>query len=262
MNESLYDKLQSVAKLISNNFSTIDEPIDMKLQTAYFLRSKKVKEVHKDNKPELEQIADLYDPSLTNEQIEERLILLSDIDDPRAYRILEEFAQKSENRLHKWAVMAQQESKMLIEGSLLNERQIFVSTGLGGRGNLLRYFVGLVGHGVEEFEPYQQHIIQSEFETALRTNRSELEKAEFQGRYAALTMLIPLDVPFHDVLLRAVEECNQYGNFLEEDFLVTNVRMLSFDDMEEIVKNRQHESSGSGSEGFDSIFDDIDPSEE
>ena len=151
---------------------------------------------------------------------------------------------------------------MLIEGSLLNERQIFVSTGLGGRGNLLRYFVGLVGHGIEEFEPYQQHIIQSEFETALRTNRSELEKVEFQGRYAALTMLIPLDVPFHDVLLRAVEECNQYGNFLEEDFLVTNVRMLSFDDMEEIVKNRQRENGDGGSEGFDSIFDDIDTSEE
>ena len=69
-------------------------------------------------------------------------------------------------------------------------------------------------------------------------------------------MLIPLDVPFHEVLLRAVEECNQYGNFLEEDFLVTNVRMLSFDDMEEIVKSRQQ--SGDGNEGFESIFDDID----
>ena len=256
MNDSLYDKLQSVAKLISNNFSTIDEPIDMKLQTAYFLRSKKVKEVHKDNKPELEQIADLYDPSLTNEQIEERLILLSDIDDPRAYRILEEFVQKSENRLHKWALMAQQESKMLIEGSLLNERQIFVSTGLGGRGNLLRYFVGLIGRGIEEFVPYQQHVIQTEFESALSAHRSELERIDFQGRFAALTMLIPLDVPFHEVLLRAVEECNQYGNFLEEDFLVTNVRMLSFDDMEEIVKSRQQ--SGDGNEGFESIFDDID----
>jgi len=253
MDDKLYDKLQSVAKLISNNFSTIDEPIDMKLQTAYFLRSKKIKEAHQNEKPELEQISDLYDKSLDDEQLKERMILLSDIDDPRAYRILEEYAQNPDNRLHKWSLMAQQESKMLIEGNLLNERQIFVSTGLGGRGRQLRYFVGLIANNIAEFEPYQQHIIETEFESALKANRSDLEHIEFQGPYAALTLLIPLDVPFHNVLLNAVEECNQYGNFLKEDFLVTNVRMLSFDDMDEIVKNRQ--SDNTEDDGLDNIID-------
>lgn len=257
MDDNIYDKLQNVAKLFSNNFSTIDEPIDMKLQTAYFMRSKKVKEALKDAKPDIDQIADLYDPSLTDEQLMERMILLSDIDDPRAYRILEEYAQNRDNRLHQWSLMAQQESKMLIEGSLLNERQIFVSTGLGGRGHQLRYFVGLIANDIAEFEPYQQHIIQTEFDSALKANNSELEHIEFQGPYAALTLLIPLDVPFHKVLLSAVEECNQYGNFLKEDFLVTNVRMLTFADMDEIVKKRESDGDSDDEGGIGSIFDDI-----
>ena len=152
-------------------------------------------------------------------------------------------------------MMALQESKMLIEGNLLNERQVFVSTGLGGRGKLLRYFVALVGNNINEFAPYQQHVIQSEFETALKNNHSDIENIEFQGKYAAMTVLIPLDVPCHQTLLDAVEECNLYGNFLKTDFLITNVKTLTFEEIDDFVAGKLEEMNSDNEIDFDDIDD-------
>ena len=241
MNNELFDKLQQLSNLITDNFNVIDEPIDIKLQMEYFKRSKNVR--MKNGDVELDDICDLSNPDLDDEQLRDRMILLASIDDPKAYRIIEEYTKNKSNRQHAWAMMALQESRMLIEGNLLNERQVFVSTGLGGKGKLLRYFVALIGNNVDEFAPYQQHIIQSEFETALKNNRSDLENIQFQGKYAALTVLIPLDVPCHQTLLSAVDECNMYGNFLRSDFLITNVKMLSFDEIDDFVAGKMEDIS-------------------
>ena len=240
MEGNMFNIFQELSNLASghNSFNVIDEPIDIKLQMEYFRRSKKVR---RDSDVQIEDVEDLTDPTLDDEQLRDRMILLASIDDPRAYRILEEYTKDRSNRLHQWSLMALQESKMLIEGNLLNERQVFVSTGLGGRGNLLRYFVALVGNNVDEFAPYQQHVIQSEFETALKKNRSDIENVEFQGKYAAMTVLIPLDVPCHQTLLEAVDECNLYGNFLKTDFLITNVKMLTFEEIDDFVEGRSKE---------------------
>ena len=237
MNSDLFNIFKELSNLASssNSFNVIDEPIDIKLQMEYFKRSKRIR---RDSSVRLEDVEDLAAPELDDEQLRDRMILLASIDDPRAYRILEEYSKDKSNRLHQWALMAQQESKMLIEGNLLNERQVFVSTGLGGRGNLLRYFVALVGNNLDEFAPYQQHVIQSEFETALKNNRSEIENIEFQGKYAAMTVLIPLDIPCHQTLLDAVDERNMYGNFLKTDFLITNVKTLTFEEIDDFVEGR------------------------
>ena len=259
MNGDLFNIFKELSNLASgsNNFNVIDEPIDIKLQMDYFKRSKKVR---RDNTPQLEDVEDLGAPELDDEQLRDRMILLASIDDPRAYRILEEYTKDKSNRLHQWALMALQESKMLIEGNLLNERQVFVSTGLGGRGKLLRYFVALVVNNINEFAPYQQHVIQSEFETALKNNHSDIENIEFQGKYAAMTVLIPLDVPCHQTLLDAVEECNLYGNFLKTDFLITNVKTLTFEEIDDFVAGKLEEMNSDNEIDFDDI-DDLEDSE-
>ncbi len=235
----IFDKLQELSGMLTNNFSMIDEPIDMKLQLAYFRRSHRVKKSNADKENTIDDIGSLYDADISDIELQDRLIMLSSFDDPRAYRIIEEYASNKQNRQHQWAMLALQESKMLIEGNLLEEHQVFVSTGLGGRGTLLRYFVALIGNNIDNFAPYQEHIIQSEFESALKANRSEIESIEFKGKYAALTVLIPVDVAFHKMLYSAVEECNQLGNFLRTDFLVTNVKILSFDEIVDIVENNK-----------------------
>ncbi len=238
MGKELFEKLQELSGLIPSNFNVIDEPIDMQLQMDYFKRSKNVKSANSE-KVSIDTVGDLFDSELTDEQLMDRMILLASIDDPKAFRILEEYSKDASNRLHQWSLMATQESRMLIEGNLLEESQVFVSTGLGGRGRMLRYFVALVGNNIDEFVPYQRHIVQSEFETALKNNGSELEKIEFNGHYSALTMLIPLDVAIQQLILEAIDECNQYGDFIQSDFLLTNVKILSFEEIDQYVNSEK-----------------------
>lgn len=244
MKEELYNKLQELSGLIPNNINVIDEAIDIDLQMKYFDRSKSLKESNIKNPVTFDDVCNLYDESLTTEQLKDRLILLSGIDDPKAYRILEEYAGNKQNALHQWALMAFHENKMLLEGSLLNEQQVFVSTGLGGRNNMLRYFVAFMGKNAEGFAPYQQSMISSELETATRNNKSELENIEFREQFVLMKLLFPLDVAFHKVLASVVKECNQYGDFLHKDFLVTNVREFTVDDLRKFVEDNAFGNNG------------------
>ena len=66
---------------------------------------------------------------------------LAFIDDVKAYRRIEKFIESASGTLKQWATLSLQESRMLLQSSLLDEQQVFISTGLGGKGKKLRYFV-------------------------------------------------------------------------------------------------------------------------
>lgn len=245
MEEELFDKLQNMSGKFPERFNILEEEIDVKLQLAYFKFSNKIKKEAKKAGVEFEidALPDLNDEQLNTEDIKTALVKYASIDDPKAYRIIENFTKQPKPDLHHWSVLALQESKMLIESSLLDENQVFISTGLGGRGNMLRYFIVLIGDNLEEYQEFQQNMIESEFSYALKNSKSELEQIIFEEKYALLTALIPFDVKFHDVFRSALEECNQYGNFLQKNFLVTNVKKLSIEEVKDIVdKNKLPDS--------------------
>lgn len=245
MDDELYDNLKELSDAISNDFSVIEEPIDMEFQMNYFKRSKKIKSDIADKELNIEELGNLYDPNLSDEQLMDRMIMLAGIDNPKAYRILEDYANRKSERLHQWSLLALQESKMLIEGNLLDKHRIFVSTGLGGRGNLLRYYFVLVGKNISEFEPYQQRTIISEFTSTLNENDSEIENVEFFEKFAVFTALMPLNTSFSKVFSSAIEQCNEFGDFLQSDFLITNVKILSHDEIRNIVENKDFYSEDS-----------------
>jgi hypothetical protein len=240
MDENLFDKLQELSGIIPERFNIIDEQIDVKLQMDYFKLSRKIKkQIGKNNQIDIDTLPELTDISLDQLQQKELLIKLASIDDPKAYRRLEEFSQIENNQLRQWSLLAMQESRMLLESNLLDEKQVFISTGLGGRGNMLRYFVVLIGENLDEFAEYQKKIVKSEFEFGLQKNRSELESIIFEKQYVSLLVLIPIDVAFHQILLSVVEECNQFGNFLKSNFLVTNVKTLNYEEIHNFVEKNQ-----------------------
>ncbi len=240
MEDNLYDKLKSLTGKFPDKLNIIEEQIDVKLQMEYFKHSSKLKKKLTDESGyTLEDFPDIYDPEHTNESIKEQLIKLASMDDPKAYRIIEEYLKNGRPELREWTLLAQQESKMLLESSLLEENQIFISTGLGGRGNMLRYFIVFIGEKTEAFNDFQQNIISSEFSFALKTNQSELEKITFDGNLATLLVLIPFEVPFQKVFRDAITECNNYGNFLKPNFLVTNVKTLTTQEIRDFIQHNE-----------------------
>lgn len=240
MNENIFDRLREMGEKFPEKFNILEEQIDVKVQLAYFKRSKKIKKnIPQDFSLEAINTDDLENQELDIESRKDLLIKIASIDDPKAFRFLENFVKNKNTDLYEWGVMALQENKMLLESSLLNENQVFISTGLGGRGTSLRYFVVLIGQNITEFADFQQKIVKSEFEFALNKNQAELESITFEEKFASLSVLVPYDVPFHKVFRTAVQECNQYGDFLKSNFLVTNVKTLSITEIKDFVEKNQ-----------------------
>jgi hypothetical protein len=206
----------------------------------YFKLSNKIKKARSKDAPlSLDEIPDLQGDGFSPDEIKSTLIELASIDDPKAFRLIESYLQHCTPELKHWAIMAQQESKMLLESSLLNENQVFISTGLGGRGNMLRYFIVFIGDEIEEFSAFQQKILHSEFEFALKSNQSELEEVSFNEHFATMLVLIPFEVPFQKIFRDAIAECNNYGSFLKPNFLVTNVKTLTTKEISDFIENNE-----------------------
>jgi len=258
MDENIFDKLQEMSGKFPERLNILEEQIDVKLQMEYFKFSRNLKKkIKKDSSESNDNLPDLNAEDLSIEDKKALLVRLAGIDKPEAYRLIEEYLKSAPTELKDWTILALQESKMLLESSLLNENQVFISTGLGGKGNMLRYFIVLIGENIPKFEEFQQKIIASEFEFSLKKNNCELENIEFQENYATMKALIPFTVPFQNVFRSAVEECNQFGNFLKPNFLVTNVKTLSLQEIKDFVeKNEMPDKETYDELSFDPIDDD------
>lgn len=218
----------------------LEEQIDVKLQMEYFKFSTALKKKFTPEENEDWDLSEvLISEEFDDEHLKENLVRLASIDNPKAYRLLEQFVAQKHESLYDWGILALQESKMLLESSLLEENQVFISTGLGGRGNMLRYFVVLIGNNTDAISDFQKGIIKSEFEFALREGESELEELNFEKHIATMKVLIPFEVHFQKVFRKAVKECNQYGDFLKENFLVTNVKTLSFAEITDFIDHNK-----------------------
>ncbi|MBI9067393.1 MAG: hypothetical protein JEZ09_08885 [Salinivirgaceae bacterium] len=257
MDENIFDKLQEMGGKMPDKFNILEEQIDVNIQLEYFKQSKKTKKkLPKNFKIEDIELGQLENSETDIKTKKEIIIKIASIDDPKSYRILEELVKKKDADLHEWCVMALQENKMLLESSLLNENQVFISTGLGGKGTSLRYFVVLIGENISEFAEFQQKIVSSEFEYALKQNNSELENITFEENYVSINVLIPYDVPIQKVFRSAVQECNQYGGFIKKNFLVTNVKTLSIDEIKDFVEKNKLPKDTAPEIDFEPNFDD------
>ena len=125
---------------------------------------------------------------------------------------------------------------MLIHAVLLDKRPVFISTGLGGRSNKLRYFVVFVTRNGESFTPVQQSLVTGELEFIGKKYQAEIEEVKFHPNYATAVMLIPLRESVKDLLTSVINSCNEYGEFLFPSFMVTNVKRLSHKDIHKAIK--------------------------
>jgi hypothetical protein len=235
--ENIFNRIEDLFGKKPESFSILEDQIDIKTQMSYFEESKKVKESGVDKKNILLQEDALYESEFDLESKKKLLVSLASIDDVEAYRIIERFLSNSEPELKNWTALALQESRMTIESSLLNENQVIISTGLGGKGKKLRYFAVLSSVNNREFSDLQKRLIHKELEFALKKVDGELEKVEFIDNYTTLLAVVPITIPIKNAIQSAVNECNEIGNFVSSKFILTNVKVFTID---EIKKSWHH----------------------
>jgi len=228
-------KIQGTIESLPENFSILEESIDIALQGKYFSYTKKRKE------GEIIEDLSILEDQLKNpdnkiEQKRKILVRLAGQNQIEAFRIIERFKKQAKGVIKKWAVLALQESRMVMQSSLLGEQQVFISTGLGGKGQKIRYFFAFRKKNIDTpFTPGQDKIIRIELEEFLSQNDGELEKIHLNDGIAYGLLLFPLKKDLQNNFNIVLENSNQYGNFLDNGVLITNVQALSLNEIKDLI---------------------------
>ncbi len=229
--DNIYNQLKHILANAGGKFNILEEQINVELQVEFFELVNKLLKKKRSPKKVIFEASKLFEPETTEEEKKNILAELSNTENVEAYRIIEKFIRFGKKDLEQWALLALQHSRISLETFLLDEQQVFISTGLGGSTNKLRYFiVGKLNTG----KPYtntQKKVIKTEFEMIFKSFDSEIEKLSFTDEYFIILGLIPIEVSINEVIKKSIEESNQFGNFIYKDYLVTNVRILKMDEI-------------------------------
>jgi hypothetical protein len=236
--ENLYERIQDIFGHFPGNLSILEEQIDIELQMEYFEYSRDFKKSNiSENIPAIRN--DLYNSGHSLAGKKKLLVQLASVEEVEAYRTIEKYLDKPDAELRDWAILAFQESRMLLQSKLLDENQVFISTGLGGKGFRLRYFVVLVNNFDKAYDAFQQKLIKNELEFFLKKHDAELEQVSFVESYCSLLAIVPINASIRDIFKSAIAECNEYGDFIKPNFIVTNVKKLTIEEIREFLRKQE-----------------------
>lgn len=237
-------KIEDIDELLAfagSNLNILEEEVDIKVQKEYFdvvsLLSKNPDKYQKLSKQYLKNINDLYDDTISPDVKKKMLVVLATIDDVSVYRAIENFS-KGNTLLQKWAIIALQQSRMLIQSTLMDDPGVFISTGLGGHDLLLRYFCVFFYRTKGQLQVFQQNNLKNETEAAITSSEGEIESVEFKDGYATMLLLLPLKTDLQPLFSDIIDECNLYGDFLLENMIITNVKKLSEEEIYQLLLNK------------------------
>jgi hypothetical protein len=244
--EDIFKKFHDTFHNMSGRFHILEHRIPVEQQMEYFKYSGKIRSKNKiAGDIDYEQyMIDLSSSELSKEEKKRTLSILASSKQVQAYRLLERYVNNPDEELVNWAYMALMESRITLESELSGEKQIYISTGLGGKGESIRFYVLIMSSGGASFVDYQRKIIEKEFEYALPKRKCEIERLTIGDKYVELVMLIPILVDIKRMLEDVIGECNMYGNFLSEVFTITNVKELTREEVDQVVEKYGNNQTG------------------
>ncbi|MFP4664836.1 MAG: hypothetical protein ACLFM1_10455 [Bacteroidales bacterium] len=239
-----YEKLQQLLKEKRDNFRVMEKQVDIDVQMKYFDAAKDIKENLPDAETVLSEAREkLNDPDTDTEEKKRLLSQLASLEDVKAFRMIEAWLENPDEELADWAYLAYQESLMLMESAFSDEEKVFISSGMGGKENKLRYFVVFL-HGELDsaFSESQKNLIKKELSYQFEKEDAELEENEFQKAYFMFSCLIPIKTNITTMFKKVISEINQFGNILSDNFLVTNVKKLSVEEIDQFIDSEMQKA--------------------
>ncbi|MGL4327272.1 MAG: hypothetical protein ACRCS7_07325 [Tannerellaceae bacterium] len=230
--DDIFKQFQNSFNGLHGHFHVLERSVSVEEQMKYFKYSESLKRERAqiDIDSSALVLADLEE-SLDNKR--KALVALASSINAQAYRILEDYSKNPDEELRDWSQLALLECKIALESELSEEQQIFISTGLGGKNEKLRFFVLVKTKDKHPLVKYQEDIVLHEFEYALKKNGCELEDFKIATNFFKMVVLVPIGCNIKGIFDSIINECNQYGDFLSSVYTVTNVKIL---DDEEIAK--------------------------
>lgn len=178
----------------------------------------------------------LFDTRTKIDGRKKALTLLAHLGTVTAFRIIEKYFHHPQNELKKWTALALQECKMFLESSLTEQSSGFISGGLGGKNNKLRYFFLVLPLTDQQFTSIQHHIIKEEFNLIANDLKCSIETVDNSDTFVGFTVLIPMDVAIGIYIEKGIQKCNELGGFVFEYYFVTNQEIPDSLEIGEIIK--------------------------
>lgn len=219
-----------------DSFHILEELIPIEEQMEYFRFFDRLR---KENNPFVrdEEVAILFSPDQSIERKKRSLTLLASIPDVGAFRSIETYhSSPLEPELVHWSAMALVSSRIVLSSDLSGQQQVYISSGLGGQDKKLRFFGLFTTNERQELTDLQKEIVEREFFFQLQKADVVIEKFEIKDKYFTILMLFSFDKDVKSSLNAAINECNQYGNFIDRKFLFTNVKVLNEKEIDNLLQ--------------------------
>lgn len=232
-------KETNIINMLSNlpkDFNLLEKQINVDTQMEYFKKSSKAKK--NINIDEVKQNANnLFIDSISIEDKKKLLTQIASIPEVELFRILEKFLDVCEKELQDWAFLAYTESKLILESSLTKKNKVFISTGLGGKGKKLRYFIAIIAKKNKEFIDYRLKLVKDEILFMFKQNDCEIESFSSTNKFIKIKALIPITTEFIDVFKTIISNCNEIEDYIYENFIITNVNELSDNEINDFIES-------------------------
>lgn len=235
----MQDNLEDIQKFLESlpdKFEILETGIEFKVQIEYLEYS------HSFDRGELTEKETLtFGNILFNQEVpidakKKALVLLAHLGTILAFRLIEKYQKDSDKDLEQWTALALQECKMLLESSLMDMSTGFVSSGLGGNANRIRYYFLVLPLIGRLFTKTQTEIINDELLLVCKELNCILEITDFSENYVGLTILVPMDVAVGTFIETTIKKCNELGAFVFEYYYVTNQNIPDYSEIIEIIK--------------------------
>lgn len=231
---NIYRKIQELFEEFEGNLNILEEQIDFDVQSEYFNYTKNLNNEF-DPEDVIRNKEDIFRQHLPEKDKKCMLVQLASIASVEAFRTIEKFATNPDHNLQDWAKLALKESRLLLESKFLDENQVLISTGLGGKGLKLRYSVAFIAKNNQSLTELHKRIIRDELQFAIQRCYGEIEEIRFYRSISIIISLIPIHVSVQTLFDSIVSEINQIGDFLYRNYLITNVKILTPDEIREFI---------------------------
>lgn len=243
----VFKKFRESFSEMDGHFHILEQQVPVEKQMEYFRYSERFKQripkqaVLFDDIDAEDCTLVLNDPDAKEADLVHALTKMATSRSVKAYRLLEEYVKHPRQDVAEWAYMALMECRISLESELSDEKQIYISTGLGGKGEKLRFYILVLSRDNKPFLEYQRQVIEREFTYTLPKADCEIERLTIEEQYVELLFLIPVRTDIKSTIDRIINECNQYGNFLMDSFTITNVKELTKEDIQLLLNKRNED---------------------
>ena len=221
---------------IPDQFVIMEEGINVQTQKEYIDYS------HSFDRGELTQTETnnlghfLFDFKATIESKKKVLTLLAHLGTINAFRQIEKYFKNPDKELRQWTVLALQECKMFLESTLTDQSIGFISSGLGGVLDKLRYYVLILPSSDKQFNATQKNTIKEELNIVAKDLKCIVESVDLSDTFVGVTVLVPMDVAVGTFIEDGIKKCNELEVCVCEHYYVTNQNIPDKAEIIDIIK--------------------------